>query len=116
MNPQPTFIHPEAAAWMQAQMAINQARSGALVQGRVERVDQWAQGIFVALRDVLFHLLADSSDLGRYLGSDWRRAAAQFDAIEAGEMPATPDANLDLLEARRLLYRTFSEIGLMPGE
>ena len=114
MNTLPTSLKPDAAAWVQAQLAINHARASAAAQCRIEAVDQWAQGIFVALRDVLFHLITDQPELGRYLAADWRIATARFEAIEAGE-PAHGGEGLDVLEARQMLYRTFTDLGLMRG-
>ena len=113
MNTLPTSLKPDAAAWVQAQLALNHARASAAAQCRIEAVDQWAQDIFVALRDVLLHLITDQPELGRYLAADWRIATARFEAIEAGQ-PAREDESLDLLEARRLLYNDFIAVGLMP--
>ena len=58
MNPNiPADLSPEAAAWLQAQMAISNARTAAVLREEINKVDDWANGIFAALRDAIGHLL-----------------------------------------------------------
>ena len=110
----PADLTPEAAAWMHAQIAISNARTAAVLREEINKVDDWANGIFAALRDVLGHLLRESPQLGQALASDWSQAARDFDRIDVLGLPAQPDEPLEYLEARKMLYRFFGVLGGMP--
>lgn len=110
----PTDLSPEVAAWLQAQMAINNARTAAVLREEINKVDDWANGIFAALRDVLAHQLRESPELGKALAKSWGRAARDFDRIHLLGLPAKPDEPLEMLEARKMLFRLFGLLGTMP--
>lgn len=110
----PADLTPETAAWLQAQMMINNARTAAVLREEINKVDDWANGIFAALRDVLAHQLRESPQLGEVLASDWSKAAQDFDRIDVQGLPARPDEPLEFLEARKMLYRFFGVLGSMP--
>lgn len=110
----PADLTPEAAAWMHAQIAISNARSAAILRDEIRKVDDWADGIFVALRDVVGNLLFDTNDLGRDLGRSWARAASRFEQIsDHGDTPDIGESP-ELLEARKILFNLYSSIGVMP--
>ena len=81
MNQTPTDLSPETVAWLQSQMAINNARSAAILREEINKVDDWANGIFAALRDVLTHQLRESPELGKSLAVAWTDVAHEFDRI-----------------------------------
>ncbi len=110
----PADLTPEAAAWMHTQIAISNARTAATLRREIDKVDDWANGVFAALRDVLAHLLRESPQLGQALASDWSQAARDFDRIDVLGLPARPDEPLEYLEARKMLYRFFGVMGSMP--
>jgi len=110
----PADLTPEAAAWMQAQIVISNARTAALLREEINKVDDWANGLFAVLRDVLAHQLRESPELGQSLASSWGRAARDFDRINDQGMPAKPHEPLEFLEARKMLYRLFTTLGAMP--
>lgn len=111
----PADLSPEAAAWLQAQMVIQNARTAAVLREEISKVDDWANGIFAALRDALGNLLGDAPAIGRALARDWSGAAQDFDRIMAGEKAAHHKGeSLEQLEARALLYRFYVRLGIMP--
>ena len=117
MNPNiPADLSPEAAAWLQAQMAISNARTAAVLRAEINKVDDWANGIFAALRDALGHLLGEARPiLGEGLARNWCKAAQDFDSIMAGGKAAHhAGESLEQLEARALLYRFYVRLGMMP--
>ena len=114
MNHIPADLSPETAAWLQAQMVINNARTAAILRDEINKVDDWANGIYAALRDVLAHQLRASPELGKALATDWSKAARDFDRINVQGLPARPDEPLEFLEARKMLYRLFGVLGTMP--
>ena len=110
----PTDISPETAAWLQAQMAIHSARTAAVLREEINKVDDWANGIFAALRDVLAYQLRESPELGKALAKTWSNVAKDFDQISVQGLPANQDEPLEFLEARKMLYRLFGLLGAMP--
>lgn len=110
----PADLTPETAAWLQAQMVINNARTAAVLREEINKVDDWANGIFAALRDVLAHQLRESPELGKALAKSWSHAARDFDRIHVQGLPAKPQEPLEFLEARKMLYRLFGLLGAMP--
>ena len=110
----PADLSPETAAWLQAQMVIHNARTAAVLREEINKVDDWANGIFAALRDVLVYQLRESPELGKMLAKSWSCAAKDFDRIRVQGLPANPDEPLEFLEARKMLYRLFVSLGSMP--
>ena len=109
----PADITPEAAAWMHTQIALSNARTAATLRREIDKVDDWANGIFAALRDVLQHQLRESPALASALAKDWGPAARAFDRIEVRGLPPAPDEPLEFLEARKMYFRLFGSVGLM---
>lgn len=110
----PADLSPEAAAWLQAQMVIHNARTAAVLREEINKVDDWANGIFAALRDLLAVQLRGAPELGQALAKEWHIAARDFDRIHVQGLPAKQDEPLEYLEARKMLYRLFSHLGTMP--
>lgn len=110
----PADMSPETAAWIQAEIIAHNARTAAVLREEINKVDDWANGIFAALRDVLAHQLRESPELGKALAKSWSRVAKDFDRIEVQGQPAKPHEPLEFLEARKMLYRIFVILGSMP--
>jgi len=111
----PAGLSLEAAAWVETRIALENARRAAALQTEIEKVDEWANGIFAALRDLLMHQLLLQPELALGLAADWRQAALGFERIDAkGEQPR-PGESLEYLEARKMLYEAFTHLGLMPA-
>lgn len=112
----PADLSPETAAWLQAQMAINNARTAAVLREEINKVDDWANGIFAALRDAVGHLLGEVRPLvGDGMARSWCKAAQDFDSIMAGGTATHHEGeSLEQLEARALLYRFYVRLGMLP--
>jgi len=111
----PADLSPETAAWMHAQIAISTARAVAPLREELDKVDDWAGGLFVVLLNVLPHLLRTQPELAAKLEPQWRKAAQRFDALQARGARHTRDGeSLETLEARKMLYRIFALMGLWP--
>lgn len=108
----PAELSPEVAAWMRVQMSIAAARAVEPLKEEISKVDEWANGLFVALRDVLPVLLLESPALTREIEPQWRKAAEEFDRVEQHGHQANDEESLELLEARKMLYRLLSVCGL----
>ena len=113
MSNMPANLSPETSAWLQAQMVINNAKTAAILRAEINKVDEWANGIFAALRDVLRYQLGQSPDLAGELGSRWSQTAEDFDRIyEHGQKPR-PHETLEYLEARKMLFQYFAAAGTL---
>lgn len=110
----PADLSPESAAWIHAQMVIHNARTAAVLREEINKVDDWANGIYAALRDVLGYQLRQSPEMGTALATSWSRAARDFDRIHVQGLPARLDEPLEFLEARKMFYRVFCHLELMP--
>lgn len=112
----PPDLSRESAAWIQAQIAISNARTVATLRAEIDKVDDWANGLFVALNDVLQPLLRELPALAQQLAPAWHRTAERFDALQAGG--AVPDGendeSLEVLEARKMFYRICASLDLWP--
>lgn len=89
----------------------------AQLRAEVNRVDDWANGIFSVLLEVLPPLLRKNPDIAEKLVDSWRGAAERFDVIAP---PAEPQVDLsqpeslEFLESRKILYRTLDLLGAWP--
>lgn len=108
----PAGLSPEMSSWIQAQIAMSNASNAATLRAEINKVDDWANGVFVALKDVLLPLLTDHPLTAYDIGPQWRKAAEQFERIEQGHPPADTDETLEFLEARKMLYRVFELLGV----
>lgn len=115
MTNQPADLSPETAAWVHAQIAISTARAVAPLREELDKVDDWAGGLFVVFLNVLPHLLRTQPDLAAKLEPQWRKAAQRFDALQKRGVRRSRDGeSLETLEARKMLYRIFALMKLWP--
>lgn len=112
MNTIPSDLSPEAAAWMQAQIAISTARAVAPLREELDRMDDWANGLFVVLADVLPLLLREHPQMAATLGPKWAGAAGHFERLQAtGQQRTQEGETLELLEGRKMLYKVLATLG-----
>lgn len=111
----PTDLTPETAAWLQAQMAIHSARTAAVLREEINKVDDWANGVFVALRDVLMHQFKQNPKLVQAVMGQWALAAEKFNQAENEGVALPEGETLELLEARKMLYELSVVLGSMPA-
>lgn len=85
------------------------------LRAEIDRVDEWATGVFQVLVDVLHPLLKAHPDIALALAPHWRHAAERFDRVRAstGQLEDV-DETVERLEARKMLYRQYDWLGLWP--
>ncbi len=116
MSNMPANLSPETTAWLQAQMVINNAKTAAILRAEINKVDEWANGIFAALRDVLGHQLRQSPELASDLAGKWGQVEKDFDRIHVQGQAPRPHETLEYLEARKMLFKYFSVAGTLPKQ
>lgn len=113
----PASITPEVATWIRLQMTIAATRACEPVRRDLQRVDDWTNGVFAVLVDVLPFMLRRHPGWARQIGARWGEAAERFDQIEAGaKRPGEDDESAELLEARKMLFRLFDLAKLWPAD
>ncbi|TXT37432.1 MAG: hypothetical protein FD135_3608 [Comamonadaceae bacterium] len=103
----PAGLTPEIAAWMRIQMIIAAARAVEPLKVEINKVDDWANGLFSVFLSVLPGILRSNPELARQIAPQWKKAAEDFDRIHLYGKPARPDEPLEFLEARKMMYRIF---------
>ncbi|MBK6742495.1 MAG: hypothetical protein IPG66_05755 [Hydrogenophilales bacterium] len=85
------------------------------MRDEIDRVDDFATGVFQALHDVLAYLLPTQPDLARQLMPLWREAAVRHDEVRGstGQLDNLNET-VERLEPRKMLYRMFDVAGLWP--
>ena len=89
----------------------------AQLRAEIDRVDNWANGIFLVLQEVLPPLLKKNPEIASHLRDSWRAAAEKLDDLERGvEQRDDPEEaeSLESLEVRKILYRTLDLLGVWP--
>lgn len=109
----PADLSPETAAWMRVQMTLAAARAVEPLRAEINKVDDWANGLFLVVNDLMPFLLRTHPELASELAPRWRKAAEGFDRIQEGAAPE-PDEPLELLEARKMLFRMSDLLTLWP--
>lgn len=108
----PASLPPETATWLCLQMSMASARATEPLREEIDKVDEWANGLFTVLVQLLPGLLGANPLLAQQLEPQWRRAAERFDQLAAGGPPAEPDETMDRLEAPKMLYRILETMGI----
>ncbi|WP_432719874.1 hypothetical protein R0381_003623 [Jeongeupia wiesaeckerbachi] len=84
------------------------------LRAEIDRVDDWANGLFVVLCDLLPPLLKAQPEIAASLAPRWKDVAARFDAAAAQTGQADDYEPLEQLEARKKLYRIAEQLGAWP--
>lgn len=87
----------------------------AQLRGELDRLDDWANGIYMALYELALPLLQSHPDIAHKVAPGWQRAAEVFDRLEVETGQAENfHETAELLEARKLLYRMIEPSGVFP--
>ena len=90
----------------------------ASLRAELDRVDDWANGVFLALEDALLPLLKAQPDLAERIAPVWQAAAERYDQQDPDPQEEQTDdwaQPREQLEARKILYRCFAQMGVWPG-
>lgn len=118
-NHAPQELSPETLAWIQSQIAIASTRAAAAghatLPEEIDRVDDWANGIFALLADLVPLLLREQPEVAAALKPRWAKAARRYAALQGSGQRRTKDGEpLEQLEARKMLYRTMLTMKAWP--
>lgn len=81
----------------------------------LDQLDDWANGIWVALLDVLLPLLRRQPDVAAALEPTWRKAAARWEQLDREHGQAEDfHETAALLEPRKMLYHSLRCFGAFP--
>lgn len=81
----------------------------------VDRNDDWANGLFRVLVDVLPHLLRSNPALAADLGRRWKEEAERYEALREDQGQAEDfHDTAEKAEATKMLYRIFDLLELWP--
>ena len=83
----------------------------------VDRNDDWANGLFRVLVDVLPHLLRAHPDLAVHLGRHWKNEAERYEVLKSdpGQAEDFHDT-AEKAEATKMLYRMFEALDVWPQQ
>jgi hypothetical protein len=85
------------------------------LRAKIDRVDQWASGVLVALNEALRPLLRDNPAAAAHLAKRWRNAAVRFEQVSSNQGQADDyHETAELLEPRKMLYELLALYGVWP--
>lgn len=101
---------------MRVQMPLAAACAIETLRDEINMLDDWANGLYLVVVDVNPFLLSEHPSLAAELAPRWGKAASDFDSVDVGGQAAQPEAPLELLESRKMLYRMFHAMKLWPKQ
>ncbi len=108
-------LTPETTEWVRALLAQEIEKAVAPLRQELDQLDDWANGVFAALADVLLLLLLVQPDIAVALEPLWRAAAEQYDRLDTLGQADDFHETQALLEARKMLYRQLALRKLWPA-
>lgn len=108
----PVELSPRAAAWLQMQTSVAASRAAQVVQGDLEDLEGFVNGMLVTMAQLVPLLLEAVPEVAQQLAPHWREAAERYDALIAPAAAGRDDDAVRLLEARKLLYRCCERLGV----
>ena len=108
-------INPETTEWVRALLQQEIERAVAPLRQELDELDDWANGVFAALEDVLIPLLKAQPDIARKVQPLWLLAAQRYEQLEKSQGQADDfHETAALLEARKMLYRQLAVLKAWP--
>ncbi|EPO8089460.1 hypothetical protein [Pseudomonas aeruginosa] len=86
------------------------AAAVAPLERKLEEQDEWMNGLFLALEDLLQALLRENPALVQSAIVDWQTAADRYELASQG---LYPDETVQRLEPRKMLYRMLRATGAL---
>ncbi|PAU86310.1 hypothetical protein CK507_15820 [Pseudomonas sp. WN033] len=89
---------------------------------KLDQADEWANGLYMALDDLVQILLKQNPALAIPLADRWRPVADCYAQLERGEVPVDSDGEpkdvgpMQRLEARKILFRTLTAAGALSPD
>lgn len=107
-------INPETTEWVRALLQQEIDRAVAPLRQEIDQLDDWANGVFCALSDLMPALLKTQPEIARYLEPLWRKASERYDHIGNTDQAEDFHETQPLLEARMTLYRQLASVRAWP--
>lgn len=110
-------INPETTEWVRALLQQEIGKAVAPLRQEIDQLDDWANGVFAALADLLPPLLRKHPDIAADLEPLWRYASERWQHLQ---QPQAQGQAVDfhetehLLEARKMLYRQLAGLKAWP--
>ena len=101
---------PATTAWVQQEIE----KAVAPLRQQIEVLDDWSNGVFAALADLLPLLLKAQPDIAAALAPLWRDASVQYDRLGTVGQAEDFHETQALLEARKMLYRRLDLLKAWP--
>lgn len=108
-------LDPETTSWVRALLAQEIDKAVAPLRQELDQVDDWANGVFAALSDLLLPLLKKHPEIAQELQPLWQGASEQYDKLEGVAQADDFHETQYLLEARKMLYRKLSALQAWPA-
>lgn len=108
-------LSPEAAEQMRALLQQEVGKAIEPLRQQIDQVDDWANGVFAALEDVVLLLKSKRPEWVAELEPSWHKAAEQYATLELGGQADDFHQTLALLEARKMLYQKLRLLGAWPA-
>lgn len=110
-------INPETSAWVRELLQQEIERAVAPLRQELDQLDDWTNGVFAALEDVLIPLLKAQPDIAHKLQPLWQLAAQRYEQLEQSHGQADDfHETAALLEARKMLYQQLANFGIWPEQ
>jgi len=107
-------LTPETTEWVRALLQQEIEKAVAPLHQKIDQLDDWTNGVFAALSDLLPPLLKKYPDIATDLEPMWRYASEQYDTLSSTDQADDFDETQELLEARKVLYRQLALLKAWP--
>ena len=108
-------LTPDTTEWVRALLAQEIEKAVAPLRQEIDQLDDWANGVFAALSDVMPVLLKTQPEIACYLEPMWREASEQYDRIGSIGQADDFHGTQALLEASKMLYRQLALLKAWPA-
>ena len=98
-------LTPETTEWVRALLQQEIDKAVAPLHQKIDQLDDWSNGVFAALADLLPALLKKHPDIAADLEPMWAYASEQYDKLSSTGQADDFHETQELLEARKILYR-----------
>ena len=111
----PHSLPTETAAWLQTQIVLSVARAVAPLQDEINKLEDYACGIYGVLHNLMPPLLKANPSLASELLPYWQGAAARHEQLENGTRVPEIGESVEILEARKDLFSHLDKLGVWRG-
>lgn len=107
-------LSPETTSWVRELLQQEIDKAVEPLRRELDELDDWANGVFCALSDLMPVLLKTQPEIARHLEPMWRNASERYDHIGSTDQADDFRETQYLLEARKMLYRQLALLKAWP--